>query len=155
MPSSPFGSLSVCQLIKVESFLSIFAVAYQRGESACSAGRLLIFLSLLCYIKTGSAVEALGGDVSLLLTGAGASTAHSLLMRGGGGFSDWQHCGSPRCRPGPLSMGEPLNQLWLPDNWPNPSANHLDCGINCCNNGNGTSDSNMTTYSRPGWFKNR
>uniref|UniRef100_A0A3Q1BF05 Roundabout, axon guidance receptor, homolog 1 (Drosophila) n=1 Tax=Amphiprion ocellaris TaxID=80972 RepID=A0A3Q1BF05_AMPOC len=52
-------------------------------------------------------------------------------------------------RPGLLSMGEPLNQLWLPDNWPNACANHKDCSINCCNNGNGTSDSNMTTYSRP------
>uniref|UniRef100_A0A671UH83 Roundabout homolog 1-like n=1 Tax=Sparus aurata TaxID=8175 RepID=A0A671UH83_SPAAU len=51
--------------------------------------------------------------------------------------------------PGLLSMGEPLNQLWLPDNWPNACANHKDCSINCCNNGNGTSDSNMTTYSRP------
>uniref|UniRef100_A0A8D3BVL3 Roundabout-like 1-like n=1 Tax=Scophthalmus maximus TaxID=52904 RepID=A0A8D3BVL3_SCOMX len=52
-------------------------------------------------------------------------------------------------RPGLLGMGEPLNQLWLPDNWPNACANHKDCSINCCNNGNGTSDSNMTTYSRP------
>uniref|UniRef100_A0A669DW86 Roundabout guidance receptor 1 n=1 Tax=Oreochromis niloticus TaxID=8128 RepID=A0A669DW86_ORENI len=52
-------------------------------------------------------------------------------------------------RPGLLSMGEPLNQLWLPDSWPNACANHKDCSINCCNNGNGTSDSNMTTYSRP------
>uniref|UniRef100_A0A3Q3W7V0 Roundabout, axon guidance receptor, homolog 1 (Drosophila) n=1 Tax=Mola mola TaxID=94237 RepID=A0A3Q3W7V0_MOLML len=51
--------------------------------------------------------------------------------------------------PGLLGMGEPLNQLWLPDNWPNACANHKDCSINCCNNGNGTSDSNMTTYSRP------
>uniref|UniRef100_A0A8C4E3M0 Roundabout homolog 1 n=1 Tax=Dicentrarchus labrax TaxID=13489 RepID=A0A8C4E3M0_DICLA len=59
------------------------------------------------------------------------------------------HCGPPCCRPGLLSMGEPLNQLWLPDNWPNACANHKDCSINCCNNGNGTSDSNMTTYSRP------
>ncbi|XP_029030349.2 roundabout homolog 1-like [Betta splendens] len=56
-------------------------------------------------------------------------------------------CGAGR--PGLLSMGEPLNQLWLPDNWPNACANHKDCSINCCNNGNGTSDSNMTTYSRP------
>ncbi|XP_038145121.1 roundabout homolog 1-like isoform X3 [Cyprinodon tularosa] len=56
-------------------------------------------------------------------------------------------CGSGR--PVPLNMGEPLNQLWLPDNWPNACANHKDCSINCCNNGNGTSDSNMTTYSRP------
>ncbi|MED6257841.1 hypothetical protein ATANTOWER_032333, partial [Ataeniobius toweri] len=56
-------------------------------------------------------------------------------------------CGAGR--PVPLSMGEPLNQLWLPDNWPNASANHKDCSINCCNNGNGTSDSNMTTYSQP------
>lgn len=66
---------------------------------------------------------------------------------------DWQHRGPPYCRPGLLSMGEPLNQLWLPDNWPNACANHKDCSINCCNNGNGTSDSNMTTYSRPGQCK--
>uniref|UniRef100_A0A8D3CE69 Uncharacterized protein n=1 Tax=Scophthalmus maximus TaxID=52904 RepID=A0A8D3CE69_SCOMX len=57
--------------------------------------------------------------------------------------------GLPHYRPGLLGMGEPLNQLWLPDNWPNACANHKDCSINCCNNGNGTSDSNMTTYSRP------
>uniref|UniRef100_A0A671UGF0 Roundabout homolog 1-like n=1 Tax=Sparus aurata TaxID=8175 RepID=A0A671UGF0_SPAAU len=75
---------------KVPSFTFTPTVAYQRGESVCSAGR-----------------------------------------------------------PGLLSMGEPLNQLWLPDNWPNACANHKDCSINCCNNGNGTSDSNMTTYSRP------
>ncbi|XP_017268156.1 roundabout homolog 1-like isoform X1 [Kryptolebias marmoratus] len=56
-------------------------------------------------------------------------------------------CGASRAVP--LSMGEPLNQLWLPENWPNACANHKDCSINCCNNGNGTSDSNMTTYSRP------
>ncbi|XP_056141481.1 roundabout homolog 1-like [Lampris incognitus] len=52
-------------------------------------------------------------------------------------------------RPGLLGMGGPLNQLWMADNWPNACANHKDCSINCCNNGNGTSDSNMTTYSRP------
>ncbi|XP_025766720.1 roundabout homolog 1 isoform X5 [Oreochromis niloticus] len=75
---------------KVPSFTFTPTVAYQRGESVCSAGR-----------------------------------------------------------PGLLSMGEPLNQLWLPDSWPNACANHKDCSINCCNNGNGTSDSNMTTYSRP------
>ncbi|XP_040006242.1 roundabout homolog 1-like isoform X4 [Xiphias gladius] len=75
---------------KVPSFTFTPTVAYQRGESVCSAGR-----------------------------------------------------------PGLLSMGEPLNQLWLPDNWPNACASHKDCSINCCNNGNGTSDSNMTTYSRP------
>ncbi|XP_057676375.1 roundabout homolog 1-like isoform X1 [Corythoichthys intestinalis] len=56
-------------------------------------------------------------------------------------------CGAGRS--GLLGMGEPLNQLWLPDNWPNACANHKDCSINCCNNGNGTTDSNMTTYSRP------
>ncbi|XP_076025155.1 roundabout homolog 1-like [Genypterus blacodes] len=75
---------------KVPSFTFTPTVAYQRGESVCSAGR-----------------------------------------------------------PGLLSMGDPLNQLWLPENWPNSCANHKDCSINCCNNGNGTSDSNMTTYSRP------
>ncbi|XP_077596344.1 roundabout homolog 1-like isoform X1 [Stigmatopora nigra] len=56
-------------------------------------------------------------------------------------------CGAGRS--GLLGVGEPLNQLWLPDNWPNTCANHKDCSINCCNNGNGTTDSNMTTYSRP------
>ncbi|XP_075876405.1 roundabout homolog 1-like isoform X2 [Nelusetta ayraudi] len=76
---------------KVPSFTFTPTVAYQRGDSGCSAGR-----------------------------------------------------------PGLLSVGEPHNQLWLPDNWPNACANHKDCGISsCCNNGNGTSDSNMTTYSRP------
>ncbi|KAJ0004340.1 hypothetical protein NQD34_010554 [Periophthalmus magnuspinnatus] len=75
---------------KVPSFTFTPTVAYQRGESVCSAGR-----------------------------------------------------------PGLLGMGEPLNHLWLPENWPNACANHKDCSINCCNNGNGTSDSNMTTYSRP------
>ncbi|KAF7668913.1 hypothetical protein LDENG_00274740 [Lucifuga dentata] len=75
---------------KVPSFTFTPTVAYQRGESVCSAGR-----------------------------------------------------------PGLLSMGEPLNQLWLSENWPNACANHKDCSINCCNNGNNTSDSNMTTYSRP------
>lgn len=63
---------------------------------------------------------------------------------------DWQSSGLPYCRPALLGMSEPLNQLWLPDSWPNTCANHKDCSINCCNNGNGTSDSNMTTYSRPG-----
>ncbi|CAG01543.1 unnamed protein product [Tetraodon nigroviridis] len=75
---------------KVPSFTFTPTVAYQRGESVCSAGR-----------------------------------------------------------PALLGMSEPLNQLWLPDSWPNTCANHKDCSINCCNNGNGTSDSNMTTYSRP------
>ncbi|KAM4620724.1 roundabout homolog 1-like [Polymixia lowei] len=75
---------------KVPSFTFTPTVAYQRGESACGAGR-----------------------------------------------------------PGLLNVGDPLNQLWLPDNWPNTCANNKDCSINCCNNGNGTSDSNMTTYSRP------
>ncbi|XP_061607733.1 roundabout homolog 1-like isoform X3 [Phyllopteryx taeniolatus] len=75
---------------KVPSFTFTPTVAYQRGESVCSAGR-----------------------------------------------------------PGFLGMAEPMNPLWLPDNWPNSCANRKDCSINCCNNGNGTSDSNMTTYSRP------
>ncbi|KAJ7995848.1 hypothetical protein DPEC_G00230970 [Dallia pectoralis] len=52
-------------------------------------------------------------------------------------------------RPGLLNMGEGVNQPWLADSWPNSCANHKDCSINCCNNGDGTSDSNMTTYSRP------
>ncbi|KAG9263533.1 hypothetical protein AMEX_G23580 [Astyanax mexicanus] len=52
-------------------------------------------------------------------------------------------------RPGLLNMGETANQPWLADSWPNACANHKDCSINCCNGGNGTSDSNLTTYSRP------
>uniref|UniRef100_A0A4W4EZJ8 Roundabout, axon guidance receptor, homolog 1 (Drosophila) n=1 Tax=Electrophorus electricus TaxID=8005 RepID=A0A4W4EZJ8_ELEEL len=54
------------------------------------------------------------------------------------------------CRPGLLNMGEATNQPWLADSWPNACTNHKDCSINCCNGGNGTSDSNLTTYSRPG-----
>uniref|UniRef100_A0A4W5KH73 Roundabout guidance receptor 1 n=1 Tax=Hucho hucho TaxID=62062 RepID=A0A4W5KH73_9TELE len=49
--------------------------------------------------------------------------------------------------PGLLNMGESVNQPWLADSWPNACANHKDCNINCCNSGNGTSDSNMTTYN--------
>lgn len=56
-------------------------------------------------------------------------------------------------RPGLLNMGESVNQPWLADSWPNACANHKDCNINCCNSGNGTSDSNMTTYSRPGQYR--
>ncbi|XP_035391356.1 roundabout homolog 1-like [Electrophorus electricus] len=52
-------------------------------------------------------------------------------------------------RPGLLNMGEATNQPWLADSWPNACTNHKDCSINCCNGGNGTSDSNLTTYSRP------
>uniref|UniRef100_A0A8B9GQY9 Roundabout guidance receptor 1 n=1 Tax=Astyanax mexicanus TaxID=7994 RepID=A0A8B9GQY9_ASTMX len=57
-------------------------------------------------------------------------------------------------RPGLLNMGETANQPWLADSWPNACANHKDCSINCCNGGNGTSDSNLTTYSRPGKSSN-
>lgn len=130
-------------------FLFPSAVAYQRGESVCSAGRWVIFL-FLWVIWTGQdwewrscAGKPLGGDVSLLNWNPG-TLVHSVQ-----GF-DWHSSGLPYCRPGLLSMSEPLNQLWLPDSWPNACANHKDCSINCCNNGNGTSDSNMTTYSRPG-----
>ncbi|XP_064208890.1 roundabout homolog 1-like isoform X2 [Anguilla rostrata] len=52
-------------------------------------------------------------------------------------------------RPGLLNMGDPAPQPWLGDPWPNACPNHKDCSINCCNSGNGTSDSNLTTYSRP------
>uniref|UniRef100_A0AAY4AX66 Roundabout, axon guidance receptor, homolog 1 (Drosophila) n=1 Tax=Denticeps clupeoides TaxID=299321 RepID=A0AAY4AX66_9TELE len=53
------------------------------------------------------------------------------------------------CRPGLLNMGETANQPWLADSWPNACSNHKERSMNCCNGGNGTSDSNMTTYSRP------
>ncbi|KAI1242396.1 hypothetical protein IHE44_0005935 [Lamprotornis superbus] len=44
---------------------------------------------------------------------------------------------------------EPATQPWLADTWPNTGNNHNDCSINCCTSGNGNSDSNLTTYSRP------
>ncbi|KFW12272.1 Roundabout 1, partial [Fulmarus glacialis] len=52
-------------------------------------------------------------------------------------------------RPGILNISEPATQPWLADTWPNTGNNHNDCSINCCTSGNGTSDSNLTTYSRP------
>ncbi|KFP62977.1 Roundabout 1, partial [Cariama cristata] len=52
-------------------------------------------------------------------------------------------------RPGLLNINEPATQPWLADTWPNTGNNHNDCSINCCTSGNGNSDSNLTTYSRP------
>uniref|UniRef100_A0A8C9Y4U0 Roundabout guidance receptor 1 n=1 Tax=Sander lucioperca TaxID=283035 RepID=A0A8C9Y4U0_SANLU len=52
-------------------------------------------------------------------------------------------------RPGLLNIGESATQPWLADTWPNSCANHNDCSINCCTAGNGNSDSNLATYSRP------
>uniref|UniRef100_A0A8C5T8M7 Roundabout guidance receptor 1 n=1 Tax=Malurus cyaneus samueli TaxID=2593467 RepID=A0A8C5T8M7_9PASS len=52
-------------------------------------------------------------------------------------------------RPGLLNISEPATQPWLADTWPNTGNNHNDCSINCCTAGNGNSDSNLTTYSRP------
>ncbi|XP_048351334.1 roundabout homolog 1 isoform X6 [Sphaerodactylus townsendi] len=52
-------------------------------------------------------------------------------------------------RPGLLNINEPASQPWLADTWPNTGNNHNDCSINCCTSGNGNSDSNLTTYSRP------
>ncbi|XP_026519885.1 roundabout homolog 1 isoform X4 [Notechis scutatus] len=52
-------------------------------------------------------------------------------------------------RPGLLNINEPTAQPWLADTWPNTGNNHNDCSINCCTSGNGNSDSNLTTYSRP------
>ncbi|KFO73472.1 Roundabout 1, partial [Cuculus canorus] len=52
-------------------------------------------------------------------------------------------------RPGLLNITEPATQPWLADTWPNTGNNHNDCSINCCTSGNGNSDSNLTTYSRP------
>lgn len=56
---------------------------------------------------------------------------------------------SPK-RPGLLNIGESATQPWLADTWPNSCSNHNDCSINCCTAGNGNSDSNLATYSRPG-----
>ena len=53
-------------------------------------------------------------------------------------------------RPGLLNIGESATQPWLADTWPNSCSNHNDCSMNCCTAGNGNSDSNLATYSRPG-----
>ncbi|XP_038147927.1 roundabout homolog 1 isoform X2 [Cyprinodon tularosa] len=52
-------------------------------------------------------------------------------------------------RPGLLNMGDSATQPWLADTWPNSCSKHNDCSINCCTAGNGNSDSNLATYSRP------
>ncbi|XP_048836685.1 roundabout homolog 1 isoform X2 [Brienomyrus brachyistius] len=52
-------------------------------------------------------------------------------------------------RPGLLNIAEPTTQPWLADTWPNSCSNPNDCSINCCTAGNGNSDSNLATYSRP------
>ncbi|XP_040422394.1 roundabout homolog 1 isoform X4 [Cygnus olor] len=57
-------------------------------------------------------------------------------------------------RPGLLNISEPATQPWLADTWPNTGNNHNDCSINCCSSGNGNSDSNLTTYSRPDYRVN-
>ncbi|XP_028428920.1 roundabout homolog 1 isoform X3 [Perca flavescens] len=56
-------------------------------------------------------------------------------------------------RPGLLNIGESATQPWLADTWPNSCANHNDCSINCCTAGNGNSDSNLATYSRPDRYR--
>ena len=53
-------------------------------------------------------------------------------------------------RPGHINMGDPLNQLWLADNWPNGGSSHKERSTNCCNNADGSGDAGMITYSRPG-----
>uniref|UniRef100_A0A4W3JP19 Roundabout guidance receptor 1 n=1 Tax=Callorhinchus milii TaxID=7868 RepID=A0A4W3JP19_CALMI len=53
-------------------------------------------------------------------------------------------------RPGLLNIGDSNTQPWLADTWPNTGNNHNDCSINCCTSTAGNSDSNLTTYSRPG-----
>ncbi|XP_045070570.1 roundabout homolog 1 isoform X2 [Coregonus clupeaformis] len=52
-------------------------------------------------------------------------------------------------RPGLLNIGESATQPWLADTWPNSCSNHNDCSMNCCTAGQGNSDSNLATYSRP------
>ncbi|XP_073524318.1 roundabout homolog 1 isoform X5 [Phyllobates terribilis] len=52
-------------------------------------------------------------------------------------------------RPGLLNIAEPAAQPWLADTWPNTGSNHNECPINCCTSGNGSSDNNLATYSRP------
>uniref|UniRef100_A0A3P9NRS9 Roundabout guidance receptor 1 n=1 Tax=Poecilia reticulata TaxID=8081 RepID=A0A3P9NRS9_POERE len=59
------------------------------------------------------------------------------------------YAGIRKGRPGLLNMGDSATQPWLADTWPNSCSNHNDCSINCCTAGNGNSDSNLATYSRP------
>uniref|UniRef100_A0A3B4AJF1 Uncharacterized protein n=1 Tax=Periophthalmus magnuspinnatus TaxID=409849 RepID=A0A3B4AJF1_9GOBI len=78
---------------------------------------------------------------------SGLSTSYAGIrkvayQRGGEGVSS-------AGRPGLLNMGESATQPWLADTWPNSCSNHNDCSINCCTAGNGNSDSNLATYSRP------
>ncbi|XP_047195534.1 roundabout homolog 1 isoform X6 [Hippoglossus stenolepis] len=56
-------------------------------------------------------------------------------------------------RPGLLNIGESATQPWLADTWPNSCSNHNDCSMNCCTAGNGNSDSNLATYSRPDRYR--
>ncbi|XP_038147928.1 roundabout homolog 1 isoform X3 [Cyprinodon tularosa] len=56
-------------------------------------------------------------------------------------------------RPGLLNMGDSATQPWLADTWPNSCSKHNDCSINCCTAGNGNSDSNLATYSRPDRYR--
>uniref|UniRef100_A0A4W6DTN1 Roundabout guidance receptor 1 n=1 Tax=Lates calcarifer TaxID=8187 RepID=A0A4W6DTN1_LATCA len=59
------------------------------------------------------------------------------------------YAGIRKGQPGLLNIGESATQPWLADTWPNSCSNHNDCSINCCTAGNGNSDSNLATYSRP------
>ncbi|XP_055752634.1 roundabout homolog 1-like isoform X5 [Salvelinus fontinalis] len=56
-------------------------------------------------------------------------------------------------RPGLLNIGESATQPWLADTWPNSCSNHNDCSMNCCTAGQGNSDSNLATYSRPDHYR--
>uniref|UniRef100_A0A3B3T0R9 Roundabout guidance receptor 1 n=1 Tax=Paramormyrops kingsleyae TaxID=1676925 RepID=A0A3B3T0R9_9TELE len=85
---------------------------------------------------------------------SGLSTSYAGIRKGQS--SDravaYQSGGEAICsagRPGLLNAGEVPSQPWAADSWPNACPAHKDCSINCCNGGNGTSDSSMTTYSRP------
>uniref|UniRef100_A0A8C2WZ41 Roundabout guidance receptor 1 n=1 Tax=Cyclopterus lumpus TaxID=8103 RepID=A0A8C2WZ41_CYCLU len=75
---------------------------------------------------------------------AGIRKGHGLLL-----LTIWSHLFD---RPGLLNIGESATQPWLADTWPNSCSNHNDCSMNCCTAGNGNSDSNLATYSRPGMY---
>lgn len=62
----------------------------------------------------------------------------------------WTVCWLCVYRPGLLNISDSATQPWLADTWPNNCSNQNDCSINCCTAGNGNSDSNLATYSRPG-----
>uniref|UniRef100_A0A8C9SV27 Roundabout guidance receptor 1 n=1 Tax=Scleropages formosus TaxID=113540 RepID=A0A8C9SV27_SCLFO len=83
---------------------------------------------------------------------SGLSSSYAGIRKGQFPLLSYQRGGeavSSAGRPGLLNIAEPAAQPWLADTWPNSCSNPNDCSISCCTAGNGNSDSNLATYSRP------